>query len=259
VITACHKPFRAEDERRPARREAEHDAELVRRFKAGDEAAFVEIVVRHRSRAYGLAYSLLHDRGDAEEVAQDTFIRAHRALAQFRGESSLGTWLHHIAINLARNRYWHFFRRRRHATLSLDEPLGGADDGSPTLLDRLDSATPTPADETSEVEFAAAVDACLRELDPSQRDVLILRIVLNRSYRQIARLLRTELGTVKSRIARARQSLRLRMSERFPEFGVPQRPAWGPERPGPCKRWRSLPRRDAGLRASLRSNPRGTA
>ena len=74
----------------PGGRAAE-DPELVRRFQAGDEAAFAEIVMRHRTRAYSLAYSLLRDRGDAEEVAQDTFIRAHRALAQFRGESSLGT------------------------------------------------------------------------------------------------------------------------------------------------------------------------
>src|SRR5512132_1613034 len=100
--------------------EAAHDAELVRRFNAGDEAAFVEIMTRYREKIFSVALALLRNRADAEEIAQDTFIRAHRGLARFRGDSSLATWLHRIAVNLARNRYWYFFRRRRHATLSLD-------------------------------------------------------------------------------------------------------------------------------------------
>lgn len=206
------------------------DPELVRRFQAGDEAAFAEIVMRHRARAYSLAYSLLRDRGDAEEVAQDTFIRAHRALAQFRGESSLGTWLHHIAVNLARNRYWYFFRRRRYTTCSLDGPIHG-DVGETTLLDRLDSAAPTPVDEIAEAEYSSSVEACLYDLDRPQREVLIQRVVLNRTYRQMARLLRVELGTVKSRIARARRQLRLQMKERYPEFGIASPLVEGSSRP----------------------------
>src|SRR5438105_3726280 len=103
-----------------SQQEAEHDAELVRRFNAGDEDAFVEIMTRYREKIFSVALALLRNRADAEEIAQDTFIRAHRGLARFRGDSSLATWLHRIAVNLARNRYWYFFRRRRHATLSLD-------------------------------------------------------------------------------------------------------------------------------------------
>src|SRR5512133_607976 len=96
-----------------SRQEADHDAELVRRFNAGDEAAFVEIMNRYREKIFSVALALLRNRADAEEIAQDTFIRAHRGLSRFRGDSSLATWLHRIAVNLARNRYWYFFRHRR--------------------------------------------------------------------------------------------------------------------------------------------------
>ena len=104
--------------------EAAYDAELVRRFNAGDEAAFVEIMTRYREKIFSVALALLRNRADAEEIAQDTFIRAHRGLSRFRGDSSLATWLHRIAVNLARNRYWYFFRRRRQDSLSLDCALG---------------------------------------------------------------------------------------------------------------------------------------
>src|SRR5579883_1178027 len=94
------------------------DTELVRRFVGGDETAFVEIMRRYQAKIFAVAHSLLHNHADAEEITQDTFIRAHRNLPRFRGDSSLATWLHRIAVNLARNRYWYFFRRKRHATLS---------------------------------------------------------------------------------------------------------------------------------------------
>ena len=96
--------------------EAAHDAELVRRFHAGDESAFVEIMTRYREKIFTIALSLLRNHADAEEIAQDALIRAHRSLVRFRGDSSLSVCLHCITLNLARNRYWYFFRRRRHAT-----------------------------------------------------------------------------------------------------------------------------------------------
>jgi RNA polymerase sigma-70 factor (ECF subfamily) len=104
--------------------EALYDADLVRRFNSGDESAFGEIMTRHKTRIFAAAIALLRNHADAEEITQDTFVRAHRGLARFRGDSSVATWLHRIAVNLARNRYWYFFRRRRHATLSLDAALG---------------------------------------------------------------------------------------------------------------------------------------
>lgn len=94
--------------------EAATDRLLVQRFNGGDGAAFDDIVERYREKLQALAARFLRNNADAEEIAQDTLIRAYRGLARFRGESSLATWLHRIAVNLARNRYWHSFRRRKH-------------------------------------------------------------------------------------------------------------------------------------------------
>ena len=116
-------------------RQTEQDQVLVRQFVGGDETAFLDIMAKYRAKIYSVAFDLLHNRCDAEEITQDTFMRAYRALARFRGDSSLSTWLHRIAVNLARNRYWHCFRRRRHMTLSLDAALREGEDG--TFADRV--------------------------------------------------------------------------------------------------------------------------
>lgn len=189
-----------------SRRDAVHDAELVRRFNAGDEDAFVEIVTRYRGKLFSVTFCYLHNHADAEEITQDTFIRAYRGLARFRGDSSLATWLHHIALNLMRNHYWHFFRRRRHATLSLDGAFG--EDNRATFSNFIASDDPTPAREATNREFLAHVMICMKKLSVQQREVLTLRNELNQSYSDIAQALGIGIGTVKSRIGRARQNLR---------------------------------------------------
>ena len=196
--------------------EAVYDAELVRRFNAGDEQAFVEMMTRYREKIFSVAFALLHNRADAEEIVQDTFIRAHRGLARFRGDSSLATWLHRIATNLSRNRYWYYFRRQRHATLSLDCPMG--EDGTATFADLVAADDPSPTREAVTSEFYALVAACMEKLDPAHREILTLRNLLDRSYDEIAEMLGLNVGTVKSRIARAREHLRLMLAKACPEF-----------------------------------------
>ena len=213
-------PIQTSDERtaRTAanKREAEHDAELVRRFLAGDEPAFVEITTRYREKIFSVAISLLRNRADAEEIVQDTFVRAYRGLKNFRGDSSLATWLHRIAVNLSRNRYWFFYRRARHATLSLDCPI--TDDNSADFSELIATEDPSPARAATATEFSALVTTCMEQLEPSHREILTLRTILNRSYSEIASALGIEEGTVKSRIARARGRLRCLMAEACPEF-----------------------------------------
>jgi len=198
--------------------EAAHDARLVQRFNAGDARAFVEIMERYREKMFAIAFAYLRNRTDAEEIAQDTFIRAHRALGRFRGDSSLATWLHRITVNLARNRYWYFFRRRRHSTLSLDCPLGAENDG--TFAELIAADTPSPAQENVRAEFSDLVASCMERLDASHREILTLRNVLNRSYSEIAIALNLNVGTVKSRIARARHNLRAQLIAACPEFSA---------------------------------------
>lgn len=199
-----------------ARTEADIDRLLIRRFNRGDESAFVEIVGRYRGRIQALAGRFLRNDADAEEVAQDTFVRAYRGLVRFRGESSLATWLHRIAVNLARNRYWYFFRRRKHLTLSLDCPLGTETNG--TFADLVASEEAGPLRQTVSEEFVTLVAGCMEQLDAGHRDILILRNQLHRSYDEIAGSLGINEGTVKSRIARARGKLRDLMIEACPEF-----------------------------------------
>lgn len=196
--------------------EAVIDGALVGRFNGGDEAAFTEIVVRHRERIMALACRCLRNHADAEEIVQDTFVRAHRALARFRGESSLATWLHHIGFNLARNRYWYFFRRKRHLTFSLDSPLNG--EATTTFGDLVPSTEENPARRATTDEFLALVATGMGQLDATHRDILVLRNQLHWSYEEIARELGINSGTVKSRIARARGKLRDVMIEACPEF-----------------------------------------
>lgn len=196
---------------------ARHDAGLVCRFNAGDESAFVEIVTRYRSRMFNVALALLKNRADAEEITQDAFIRAHRALANFRGDSSLVTWLHCITTNLARNRYWYFFRRCRHTTVSID-PVGGQDEQT-NLSALLATEDPSPARAAMSNEFSELVTHCLGQMEVRPREILMMRTSLNRSYGEIARELKINVGTVKSRIARARSILHELLSRACPEFG----------------------------------------
>jgi RNA polymerase sigma-70 factor (ECF subfamily) len=199
-----------------AAREAAHDAALVRRFNAGDEAAFVEIVTRYRRRIFSVALKHLRDHADADEIAQDTFIRAHRGLARFRGDSSLATWLYRIAFNLSRNRHKYHFCRRRHAMLSLDRPFG--EGNAATFSDMIASDASNPLREATAGEFSELVAECMEKLGEHQREILTLRTKLNRSYDDIAKLLGVSVGTVKSRIGRARENLRELLAESYPEL-----------------------------------------
>ncbi len=203
--------------------EAVYDAGLVLRFNNGDEGAFVEIMNRYQAKIFNIVLGLLRNRADAEEITQDTFIRAHRALARFRGDSSLATWLHRIAVNLARNRYWYFFRRRRHATLSLDCALG--DDSTATFTDLVASEAPDPSREAATGEFSSLIATCMERLDERHREILTLRNILNRSYDEIGQTLGLNVGTVKSRIARARENLRTLLAEMCPEFAPESEPS----------------------------------
>jgi len=193
-----------------------YDSELVRRFNNGDEDAFTEIVARHRGRMFSVALGHLRNHADAEEIAQDTFIRAYRGLARFRGDSSLSSWLHRIAFNLSRNRYGYFFRRHRHETRSFDCPLNFGSDT--TFADFVPSDLPDPAREETNREFLAHVTVCMEKLSVRQREILTLRNFMDKSYEEIAEDLGLSTGTVKSRIARARKNLRTHLAQTYGEF-----------------------------------------
>jgi RNA polymerase sigma-70 factor, ECF subfamily len=194
------------------------DRALIVRFVGGDEFAFTEIVARHTGKIYGVAFALLHNHADTEEITQDTFIRAHRGLVNFRGDSSLATWLYRIAVNLSRNRYWYYVRRRRPESLSLDSVL--SEGGMATFAELVADPALDPAQETATGEFTSLVTLAMSRLDARHREILILRNGLNHSYAEIADALGLKVGTVKSRIARARENLRALLAALCPEFSA---------------------------------------
>lgn len=199
-----------------SRLEAQYDAVLVRRFLGGDDSAFVEIATRYRSKLTGIAHEVLQNRADAEEIAQDALIRAHRGLVHFRGDSSLSSWLHRITLNLARNRYWYYFRRRQHLSVSLDTPLNG--DSRATFADLLETDAAGPVRTVTTREFLGHIAAGMARLTAPAREILVLRNTLNHSYAEIAGELGINVGTVKSRVARARANLRQLLAKGCPEF-----------------------------------------
>lgn len=203
--------------------EARVDADLVRRFNAGEQSVFTTIMERYQAKIFTVAHGLLRNRADAEEITQDTFVRAYRGLGRFRGDSSLATWLYRIAVNLARNRYWYFFRRRRHDALSLDCALGDENEG--TFSELVADTGHDPAQESATSEFASLIEDCMARLDARHREILTLRNLLNHSYEEIAGLLGINVGTVKSRIARARENLRELLAEACPEFAPESEPS----------------------------------
>jgi RNA polymerase sigma-70 factor (ECF subfamily) len=198
------------------------DRVLVDRFKNGDQSAFDEMVTRYWDRIFSMVHQLLRNQQDAEEVTQDAFIRAHRGLVNFRGDSAFSTWLYQIATNLARNRYWYWWRRKRDKSVSFDAPLGAENDL--TLADVIPAEVESPDDITVTSEFVDRIGKGMDKLSAKHREILVLRNVKNQSYEEIAAILGISVGTVKSRIARAREILRKLLAECAPEFGPESTP-----------------------------------
>lgn len=185
----------------------DYDAALVARFKSGDEKAFEEMVRRHRTSISAKVYRIIRNREDADELTSDTFIRAYRGLKDFRGDSSLKTWLHQIATNLARNRYWYWWRRKRFHSLSLQAPM--SEDNTTTLSEVITDDGMDAFDETEMKELVLIISRGIERLNDTQREIMILRNVQNLTYEEISEILGVGVGTVKGRLSRARENLRL--------------------------------------------------
>jgi RNA polymerase sigma-70 factor, ECF subfamily len=186
------------------------DAELVARCQTGDEESFDALVLRHQQRALNVAFQLLRNHEDATEVAQDAFVRVYRSINEFRGDCEFTTWLHRIVVNLARNKHRWWQRRGREHAVSMDAPVE-----TPTgeMTGQLTGTTDPPDVAAVKSEFVQLVAAKMVELPGKFREVLTLRNVEDMSYEQIAVALDCSVGTVKSRIARAREKLREAMSD----------------------------------------------
>ncbi len=175
------------------------DAALLAACRAGEPAAFDRLVARHERAVYRLACRILGDAEEARDAAVETFTRAYRALDRFRAEAAVSTWLHRIATNVCLSR---LARARRRADVV---PLDGIAEPA------ADAAGPLARLEARET--AERVRAALDSLPADQRTILVLRELEAQSYEAIAALLDLPVGTVKSRLSRARLALRARLTE----------------------------------------------
>ncbi|HCE45913.1 MAG TPA: hypothetical protein DET40_20400 [Lentisphaeria bacterium] len=182
------------------------DSDLVRSFMGGSESAFDELVRKYSVKMYNVAYGLLGSREDAEEVVQDGFVKAYNNLRTFRGDSSFSTWLYRIVVNLARNKYHWNRRRGAGQNISMSENSTREDAGKDKDLDVPDtSSAPEKAIESSEED--ERIMNAINALPDALKEVIVLRHIEDMSYEDISGITGEKIGTVKSRISRARETL----------------------------------------------------
>jgi RNA polymerase sigma-70 factor (ECF subfamily) len=186
------------------------ERELVASCRTGDAEAFARLVQIHEAMVVNLAARLLGNVEEARDVAQEVFLQVYKRLAAFEGRSSLKTWIYRIAVNQCHNRrrFWH--RRRRDRETPLDERLLAG-----PLLAGGPAAVASPYDETLRLERARRVQSALLELCFEHRSVLVLREVEGLSCEEVASALGVAEGTVKSRLSRAREAMRRKLSGFF--------------------------------------------
>ena len=180
---------------------ADPDRRIAGEVLNGNHQAYNQLIERYWARIFSRVYYLLGNREDAEEVTQDAFTRALENLGSFRWEANFSTWLYQIASNLARNRFWYWKRRQRGRCLPLDAPL--KEDGL-CLSELLPDEQADPADRLSWDEFHDGVQEHLSRLPDPHRQIMEMRLLNDLSYEEISQRLEIPVGTVKSRISRAR-------------------------------------------------------
>jgi RNA polymerase sigma-70 factor, ECF subfamily len=182
----------------------ENDNDLINAFIRGDYSAFEKLVLRYQDRVFNLCCRLLGDKDEAEDSAQDVFVKVYRSLKGFRFKSSFYTWLYRIVINTCKNRIKSVEYRRSKSRVSIDSDRDNSEYGIPVLIDN----RPVPDKTLEQKEKMARIQEALNSLPPDQKTVLVLCDIEGLSYDEIARVTKNRLGTVKSKLSRARLGLR---------------------------------------------------
>jgi len=187
------------------------DVDLVARAAGGDGDAYAALVARYEDLVYTVAVRVIGDEDDARDVAQETFIRAHRALPRFRGDSKFSSWLYRIAVNRALT---HLKRNRRRG-ISVD--IDGTNAVESSALDP--PRQQDPGQRVVDEEFRLSVRSAVAELPPKYRAVVALFYLEERSYKEVTEILGIPMGTLKTHLHRARQLLREKLEDHDPESG----------------------------------------
>ena len=184
--------------------QSDADALLVDRAKRGDVSAFEMLVVKYQRRIERLISRMVRDTDLVQDIAQETFIRAYRALPQFRGESAFYTWLYRIAVNSAKKA---LMELKRDPLVSESSLVSTEDGEEPSRVENELSDGSTPESLLASKEIAATVNAAIESLSEDLRQAIVLREIEGLSYEEIADVMNCPIGTVRSRIFRARESI----------------------------------------------------
>lgn len=185
-----------------------HESELILKCKNGNIEAFEQLVLKYQRQIYTVAYRFMGNHEDASDLAQEAFIKAYKSIDRFRGDSSLKTWLYHIVSNVCRDE---LRKRKKAQILSLDAPIT-TDEGEFSRQTEDWTYSPDLIYESKETQYF--IQKALDQLSPDYKAVIILREIQGFSYEEIAQHLDCSLGTIKSRLNRARKAMRNIIMER---------------------------------------------
>jgi RNA polymerase sigma-70 factor (ECF subfamily) len=188
------------------------DTVLIRAVQAGDMAAFDELVLKHKDRLFNLVYWSVGDYQDANDCAQEIFIKVFKSIKKFRFESAFSTWLYRIAINTCKNRIKSSSYRWKKKTVSL-ETANSSKNGNP--FSDIVNGAPTPVKALEKKERTMRIQNAINSLPEEQNRVVVLRDIQGLSYQDISDITGLNLGTVKSRLARGRLELKNRLKGRI--------------------------------------------
>jgi len=182
------------------------DRALVRAAQRGDMAPFEELVARHRDKIYARAYSMMRNEEEATDLSQEAWVKGWQRLGQFQGESSFGTWMTRVVINLCLDQLRKQKRQRTESIEAMDEESGGAERQMPVV-----TVNPTAGLERDELR--QRIDRALGQLSYEHRTVLMLHEFEDMEYKEIARTMGCSIGTVMSRLFYARRKLALLLAD----------------------------------------------
>jgi len=182
------------------------DAALVRAAQRGDMPAFEELVARHRDRVYARAYSMMRNEEEAVDLSQEAWVKGWQRLRQFQGDSSFGTWMTRIIINLCLDQLRKQKRQRTESLEAMDEESGGVERQMPVV-------TVNPTAGLERAELRQRIDRALGQLSHEHRTALVLHEFEDMEYKEIARTMGCSIGTVMSRLFYARRKLAVLLSD----------------------------------------------
>ncbi len=186
-------------------RKRSEDYDEIRSFIKGEIASFDRLVIKYKDKIFNLCYRFLTDYDDADDCAQEVFVNVYRSLKNFRFEASFSTWIFKIAVNTCRNKLVSADYRRKKKMVSLGSPVDSTGENDCVL--EIGDERLSPQVQAEKEEKDKAIEEAISSLPQDQKEIVVLREIEMLSYEDISRATGLNLGTVKSKISRARQSL----------------------------------------------------